>query len=180
MTTETKQNHSQVLAGEIDRLQSEIPRLKLERDTLGRIPILPVGADPSEIAEKISSSVSGNSSRLRGIDSALATLTKSLASKRLQLAELREAERKADATQALAELHQKAISQCEKINQISQLLETEVSRLRQTERELAPARHVVMPGYPYPYLSVDETATVLSAQWSTVGVHVTVRPLHSS
>lgn len=178
-TTEIQQSPSQVLESEISKLQAEIPRLKAERDQLGRIPMLPVGADPGEVAEKISSSVSGNAGRLRGIDSALATLTESLTAKQRQLAQTKEQERKQDATQKMAELHQKAISQCERINQMSRLLEAEVGKLRETERAIASPRHVVMPSYQYPYLLVDENATVLQAGWSTVGCHVGPRPLRS-
>lgn len=178
MTTQ-QLSPSQNLESEISRLQSEIPRLKAERDTLGRIPILPVGADPSEIAEKISKSVSGNSSRLRGIDSALATLTKSLASKRLQLAELRETERRADLSYRMELLHEDATRSCEKINQISQLLEAEISRLRTIEQAVHPIWYALQPYRPYPYVHSDENLTIIEASTTEVGHHLSARPLRS-
>lgn len=181
MTTQLQhQSPSQVLADEIAQLQLELPKLTAERQRFAQFPALPPDAKPAQVAERISASVVDSAPRIRGLDMAITTLQSTLATKRAQLATAKETERKEKATEKMAELHQQGIRQCERINTLTEMLEAEVSRLRQTERELAPARHVVMPGYPYPYLSVDETATVLKAGWSTVGCHLTVRPLRSS
>lgn len=180
MTTTEVQTHAQVLADEIAQLQIELPKLTAQRQEFAQFPALPPDAKPSVVAERIAASVTDNAGKIRGLDAAISTLQSTLVSKQRQLATAKETERKEKATQKMAELHQQGIRQCERINTLTEMLEAEVSRLRQTEREIAPARHIVMPGYQNPYLLLDETATVLKAGWSTVGIHVSVRPLRSS
>lgn len=177
MTTETKQTESQLLAGEIDKLQSEIPRLKLERDTLGKIPMLPVGADPTEVAQKISSSVTANAARLRGIDAAIGNLTESLAAKKNQLAQLRQQEEKAAAWEQLDQAKAKMRIHRDRVNEMSRLIEMELQQLRDLEKASGGARWTVYPfQQSYQFFDVPQDIQVPEVGSDDVHFYVTMRP----
>lgn len=179
MTPETKQTESQLLAGEIDKLQSEIPRLKLERDTLGKIPMLPVGADPAVVAQKISSSVSANAGRLRGIDAAIATLTESLAAKKTQLTGLLQQEKKTAAWEQLKQVKGEMRLHCEKINGAVEFIESELQQLRDLEKASAGARWTIYPFPPdYPFLGLDPNLTMPHAIAGETSFGVAPRPVN--
>lgn len=178
MTTEV-QSHAQALADEIAQLQIELPKLTAQRQELAQFPSLPPDANPAEVAQRIAASVTDNAGKIRGLDAAIANLQSTLASKRLQLAQAKETERRADLSYRMGLLHEDATRSCEKINQISALLEAEISRLRAIEQAVHPIRYALQSYRPYPYVYSDETLTVIEASTTEVGHHLLARPLRS-
>lgn len=179
MTAQTQlKTVSQQLGQEITELMAEIPRLKLQRQKLAQLPALPKDAQPEKIAQSIADMVAKNAGRLKGLDNAIASLSHSLETKRRQLVDAEQRERREAAQQKLDQLHKEAVKKCEMINRMSQVLEGELRELRQLERELIPIRHTAMPGYNQPYFFCEDELALPRASWSTVGVAVTKRVLH--
>jgi chromosome segregation ATPase len=175
MQTPQLERASASLGREIQDLETELAKLSSRRDKLQEKPDFP-DSDPAAIALKVIETVRSNAPALRSVEAAIETLEHRLTARRQDFVVAQKAEQSADLTQQLAALHNEASQHCEKINQLSNLLRSEIRELRRIEALVEPVRRAIQSYQPNPWLQVTQPS-VPNAGINTVGCWVHPQPL---
>lgn len=173
------ESRSSVLEVEVNELQVELQQLQSKREELSRRPVFSENTSAAEVAQRVVSTVSQNAGSLRAVDSTIEVLMERLGSKRSQLSKAQEAERKSAAQQEVDAAVVEMKICCDRINEMSRLVEDELQKLQSLAAQCGPARWVLHPFQTYtPFLAFDPNLTMPHAIAGETSFGVQPRPVN--